>query len=187
MTTSVTKAKPKKSKSKEKGSAYERHIAKKLGSWWGETFQRTPASGGLNWGKDNRVCGDIVTPSESRFPFTVECKKREKWNMDSLFKGSTEVASWWAQVKKDCEKSGLLPMLIFSRNLQPDYVCLKADHFVTVHYWEDSDKESPDRIFIKLGGDEVIVLSLDNFIAMNRKEQVIDSAWVLIEEELGSD
>ncbi len=71
-------------KSNTKGSTYERHIAKKLWAWWGEEFQRTPASGGIAMKQDNRVYGDIVTPPGSTFPWVVECKKRENWNMDTL-------------------------------------------------------------------------------------------------------
>ncbi|QBL97953.1 hypothetical protein EauM23_00060 [Exiguobacterium phage vB_EauM-23] len=161
---------------RNKGSAYERHIAKKLGAWWGEKFQRTPASGGLDWGKDNRVCGDIVTPPGSEFPFTVECKKRENWTMDSLFKGSKEVEKWWAQVNKDCERSGLLPMLVFSRNLQPDYVCLAADDYVSLFYWDTPNREALDRIHVRLNGEEVIIVSLDAFMEMAHPATIAGAA-----------
>ena len=151
--------------SKTKGSTYERHIAKKLGDWWGEKFQRTPASGGLDWGKDNRVCGDIVTPPDSSFPFTVECKKRESWNMDALFKGSKEITKWWKQVKKDCLKSGLEPMLVMSRNLQPDYVVIRRKAWEALHAFDDGTFiQFEQRLLINLDDDQVVVMSLDHFI-----------------------
>src|SRR5699024_11495112 len=64
-------------RSKQKGNAYELKIAKELSKWWGGKFSRVPASGGLHWGSDQRVAGDIIPPVNSNFPFVVECKKRE--------------------------------------------------------------------------------------------------------------
>lgn len=169
---------------RNKGSAYERHIAKKLGEWWGEKFQRTPASGGLDWGKDNRVCGDIVTPPDSSFPFTVECKKRESWNMDSLFKGSKEVEKWWVQVKGDCEKSDLFPMVVFSRNLQPDYILMRHRHWHEIHHTGRQIVVPPDRIILHIDMDEVVVLRLDDFTNLYTPDMVVDSVGKIEEIEM---
>lgn len=149
--------------SKTKGSTYERHIAKKLGAWWGEEFQRTPASGGLRWKQDNRVCGDIVTPPGSTFPWVVECKKRENWTMDSLLNGSAEVSKWWKQVTDDAERSGLEPMLIFTRNRQPDYVAVKDEEDTLSMVYPDTT------IMTKINGDHVIIMRLDDYIKLNER------------------
>ena len=148
--------------SKAKGSTYERHIAKKLGAWWGEEFQRTPASGGLRWKQDNRVCGDIVTPPGSTFPWVVECKKRENWTMDSLLNGSAEVSKWWKQVTDDAERSGLEPMLIFTRNRQPDYVAFESRSLQRFYIPETV-------IFHQINGDKVYIMRLDNLIELNKR------------------
>ena len=158
--------------SKTKGSTYERHIAKKLGAWWGEEFQRTPASGGLRWKQDNRVCGDIVTPPGSTFPWVVECKKRENWTMDSLLNGSSEVSKWWKQVTDDAERSGLDPMLIFTRNRQPDYVALKAHDEIFMFI-------NPTMMIVTtINGDEVHIMRLDELIEMHETEIKSSCDWV---------
>ena len=158
--------------SKTKGSTYERHIAKKLGAWWGEEFQRTPASGGLRWKQDNRVCGDIVTPPGSTFPWVVECKKRENWTMDSLLNGSAEVSKWWKQVTDDAERSGLEPMLIFTRNRQPDYVALKAHDEIFMFI-------NPTMMIVTtINGDEVHIMRLDELIEMHEKVIKPSCDWV---------
>lgn len=110
--------------SKKKGSEFELQIAKELGKWWGEEFHRTPASGGLRWQKDNRILGDIVTPEESKFPFVVECKKREGWDFLQLLPNVGEINKWWKQVLADSERSekNLRPMLVFSKNFARNFV-----------------------------------------------------------------
>lgn len=123
--------------SKKKGDGFERKIAKLLSEWWNESFERVPASGGLHWKNDQRVYGDIIPPEGSNFPFTVECKNRESWNMDSLFSGSKEIQLWWDQVSGDCEESGKKPMLIFTRNRRPDYVMIRTED--TTHYHHERD------------------------------------------------
>lgn len=112
--------------SKAKGDTYERKIAKKMTEWTGLKFERVPASGGLHWKEDNRVYGDIVCNVED-FPFVIELKCRESWNMDSLINGSKEVEKWWKQVTADATATGKEPMVIFTRNRQPDYLMLKVD------------------------------------------------------------
>ena len=89
--------------SKAKGSSYELKIAKQLTAWSGYEFNRTPMSGGLRWQEDNNISGDIVPPAELKFPFSVECKKREiDWDFDFLLKGTSPI---WDFYKQSCRDS----------------------------------------------------------------------------------
>jgi hypothetical protein len=117
---------------RNKGSGYERKIAKDLGEWWGEEFHRTPASGGLHWQKDNRVAGDIVTPPDSVFPFTIECKKREGFDLEQLLKGTGDIEDWWEQAVGDSERVESKPLLIFSKNRAPDYTMMRMEDFAEI-------------------------------------------------------
>lgn len=143
--------KTKKVNSRNKGASYERKITKLLAPWWDCEFHRVPASGGLRWKQDNRVTGDIVVQEDVKdFPFVVECKKREGWNFEQLIKGTGEVVSWWEQNLSDVERLGdpsKHPLVIFSKNLSPDYymICLdnfkslklpKKNYFITTLYSE---------------------------------------------------
>ena len=147
--------------SKTKGDTYERKIAKKLTEWTGLKFERVPASGGLKWAEDNRVYGDIVT-NDPDFPITIECKNREEWNMDSLINGSKKVAAWWNQVTDDTAVTGNAPMVIFTRNLQPDYVMIRAESFEEGLLELKSYLEFMMEVVVS--GEHVMIFKLDELI-----------------------
>ena len=107
--------------SKDKGSAFERKIAKILSEAFGVELVRTPMSGG--WGR-LETKGDLVTRDD--FPYHVECKKREGWTLDCLLsgKGDKKLEGWWAQTKEQCPENKI-PLLVFSKNFAPTYVRIK--------------------------------------------------------------
>lgn len=114
--------------SRNKGSGYERKVAKMMTDWWGGgNFSRVPASGGLHWGNDQRVAGDIIPPPESNFPFVTECKKREEWTMEHILLNIGQPKTWWEQVVLDARRVNLVPYLIFSRNRAKDFVMIPYD------------------------------------------------------------
>src|SRR5690606_21174130 len=115
---------------KAKGAAYENKVAKMLSKYWGGKFHRVPASGGLQWGNDHRVAGDIVAPPEADFPFVVECKKQEGWVMEHIFLDIGKPREWWKQAVNDARRVGKTPMLVFSRNRAKDFVMLPYDGFI---------------------------------------------------------
>lgn len=113
--------------SKQKGSTYERRVAKLMTDWWGGEFSRVPASGGLRWGADQRVAGDIVPPLRSNFPFVIECKKHEGWGLHNLLLNTGPIRTWWEQVILDCTRMaehGMAPCLVFSKNRDKDYILI---------------------------------------------------------------
>lgn len=112
-------------KSKTKGAKYELDVSKLLTEWWGGgKFSRVPASGGLHWGDDQRVAGDIIPPPEADFPFVVECKKREGWTMEHILLDIGQPREWWEQVVTDGRRVKLTPLMIFSRNRAKDFVMI---------------------------------------------------------------
>lgn len=158
--------KPKKTNGKAKGNVFERKIAKIMTEWTGIKFERVPASGGLHWKSDNRVYGDIVC-NDPEFPFVIECKNRQAWNMDSLINGSKEVEKWWKQVTADAEATGKLPMVIFTRNQQPNYIMMRLedyddDNLITSGQYPNI----PMYVFrmdIAICGEPLTVMKLDDF------------------------
>jgi len=155
--------------SKNKGSTYERKIAKYLSSWWGGNFSRTPASGGLRWGTDNRIAGDIVAPPEADFPFVTELKNREGWLMEHILLDIGQPKEWLAQVISDARRVKRTPMLIFSRNRAKDFIMVPYTHWL---YGQLNALQTYDvmqtKVTIKTIRDEVqvfdmIVTTLDTF------------------------
>ena len=73
------------SKSKSKGSSFEREVASELSTLYGESFVRTPSSGAyvggsnvvrkktLSEGQVQSFRGDIIPPDDWKY-FNVECK-----------------------------------------------------------------------------------------------------------------
>lgn len=108
---------------RDKGSNFERKIAQHMSDWWGGNFTRTPGSGGLRWGSDQRIAGDIVPPAGMDFPFVIECKKQEGYTLDNFLFSTGTPVKWWEQVVTDSRRLSLdktqeqkTPLLIFSKN-----------------------------------------------------------------------
>ncbi len=93
----------KRGKGKNKGSAFERHVAKLFDKYWEvpkDTFWRTPNSGG--W----REVGDVYCRDKSIwFPFIVECKAYKTLNLLKVLKDEkkTDLYKWWLQVSAEAD------------------------------------------------------------------------------------
>lgn len=112
--------------SSDKGKSYERKIAKALSIWCGFELIRTPMSGG--W---QGTSGDIKPKDATKlFPFVLECKKQEQWNMEQILSNEGSFFAWIKQAEAEIIKDRqngidcVAYMLIFSRNHKPDYVAL---------------------------------------------------------------
>lgn len=162
--------------SKAKGSDYERKIAKVLGDWYGEEFHRTPASGGLHWKEDNRVAGDIVTPPGSTYPFVTELKKRESWEFFHLLKGTGEMEKFWQQVSNDAARTGLKPLLVFSKNFSPDYTMMLLSDFTAIFDskgWTNNVAGFNYFVVHKAGSPDRVTFILQDFLRIVSKEDII--------------
>lgn len=113
-------------KSRRKGKRGERKLIPLLNDWWGEKFRRVPRSGALRWGTDHRVAGDLVT-SDPDFPWVVEAKNRESWDLKDLFLGQGPIFSWFQQAADDGKRVNKKPLLFFTKNYHPYYVFVKLD------------------------------------------------------------
>ncbi len=112
--------------SRRKGIRGERKLALILETWWGTKFRRVPRSGALRWGTDQRVAGDLVT-NDPNFPFVVEVKNRENWELIHLFDGKGKIFDWWEQVRADGERVNKKPILFFTKNGLPFYAMIRMD------------------------------------------------------------
>ena len=108
--------------SRNKGSRFERTIAKAWESWTGYKFSRTPGSGG--WAKAKDAMGDLVCTDEKhsrRFPFSIECKNYQEIKFEHILLRlkSCKIISFWEQATKDAKRAGKIPILIMRYNSMP--------------------------------------------------------------------
>lgn len=114
--------------SKRKGSRAELEVVGLLQEWWrpfepGTVFVRTPASGGWAHAPGFRARGDVMigyrdcSSPPSRWPWTVEVKRREGWSPERFLRGGqSPVWAWWAQVQRAAADDHAEPLLIFRRS-----------------------------------------------------------------------
>lgn len=113
---------------RNKGSNNERDVAKTLTKAWGQEFHRTPMSGGLGWGGQNNVSGDIVPPPEIHFPLTLELKKvEESWEFDRMLLSTSLFTSWWNQSCRDGENYNKIPCVIFTKNRRKQWLAMPSE------------------------------------------------------------
>lgn len=111
-----------KTNSKNKGSRFERVVAKAFEEWTGYSFSRTPGSGG--WAKAKDSFGDIVCTDSThskRFPFSIECKFYKEIKFEHILLGnkSCKILDFWEQAKRDASIIHKEPILIMRYNSMP--------------------------------------------------------------------
>lgn len=111
----------------DKGKRFELKIARLLSEWSGLELMRTPMSGG--WAGE---AADIVPKFGAFFPFVVECKHEEGWELDNIMLCNGPFPEWFAQCIEQAEyKSNSVgtmfwPMLCFRRNHRPTYMAVPS-------------------------------------------------------------
>lgn len=154
---------------KQKGSEFERKVAKMLTEWSGSEFHRTPMSGALHWSNDSRVVSDIVPPeSLSGWPFSIECKNVEcSWGFDTFINGtSTTLKEHWRQAEGDARSEGMVPMLVFTKNYRDIYLMMTESDYLRASV--DIDSMTLDR-----GGVSYRLARFSDFLDSTSCEDII--------------
>lgn len=166
--------------SKNKGSEFERAVAKMLTLWSGYEFHRTPMSGALHWTNDKRVVSDIVPPQElidEGWPFSIECKKVENsWEFNCFLDGTSQtLKEHWKQCCDDAVRECMVPMLVFSKNRRDIFVMLKSEVFKTlctdINLYVNIVRGDTDVTIAKLS-DVLFNVSLDKLLSLNLLDSV---------------
>jgi hypothetical protein len=149
-------------KSKQKGSGFERHVAKLFAEITGVEWVRTPMSGG--WGKQNTK-GDLIAPIGSGYEYIfVECKKGEGWDLwSTLFFDCGPMRDWWEKAVEQANEEHKVPVLIMAQNNRAPIALFKRSDF---------NKGISDAFFrMRIKGDAVILTSLDTFFLLLEKQK----------------
>ena len=127
------------SPSKNKGSGWERDVAKHLSDTYGETFIRAPGSGAyvggsnagrkemLHEGQIRAFKGDIV-PGESFPKFNAECKFYQDFPFHQLWSGYCRVLDEWLEQLLDVEDDGDFNILVMKFNRKGKYIAVEEKH-----------------------------------------------------------
>ncbi len=116
--------KQKRKKSRRKGRRGEVEVASLLSKWLGLDLKRTPMSGAM-WGYPS----DIIPSSASEvsdFPFLIEVKLQEGWDLTSFVSGKDVVFKGWIKQVEDEVDRLKKPfyMLFFRKNRFPWFVAI---------------------------------------------------------------
>jgi hypothetical protein len=125
------------SKSKAKGSGFEREVCKFLTEHYGETFTRVPNSGAFIGGKNSgrkeflhegqirSFKGDII-PGQSFPKLNVECKNYADFGFHLLLTENSQIEKWLEQLL-DVEDVGDLNVLFMKFNRIGKYVVVQVN------------------------------------------------------------
>lgn len=109
-------------RSRNKGSNYERDIAKKFKEHYHVDLVRTPQSGGFakKSAKADEFRGDIVPADKDvRLNLHIECKNAKTWSLPS----------WLKQAESDCPKHKTPVVIFHQHNSSKDYICMSLTDF----------------------------------------------------------
>lgn len=104
-----------------KGSSFEREIAKRLSDWSGVSLVRTPMSGA--W----QGCDADIWPKDPTIPFclAIECKRIAVFDFHAAMAGMGMFYDWVDQTQSQVTNNKL-PMLIFKPDYKPIYIAVPA-------------------------------------------------------------
>lgn len=108
--------------SRNKGSNFERLVAKKFEEAYGVKLVRTPLSGGLAKSSNKQdFKGDIVCAEEDvDILLGIECKNQKTWSLPAWLKQSEEETP-----------DGKVPCVVFHKHgTSKDYITLSLDDFL---------------------------------------------------------
>lgn len=122
------------SKSKTKGSSFEREVAKDLSELYEDSFVRTPSSGAyvggtnvirkerLSEGQIQSFRGDIIPPDDWKY-FNVECKSYADFPFHQLlYQGDVRLLDEWIEQILDVAEDNDLNLLILKFNRKGKYI-----------------------------------------------------------------
>ncbi len=112
-------------RAKNKGSSYERTLAKMFGNRYGIELKRTPQSGGFSKKseKADDFRGDItLVDKDLELKVHIEAKNQKTWKLKE----------WITQAENDCP-DGRVPVVVFHQhNTSRDYVCIPLSGFFEI-------------------------------------------------------
>lgn len=123
---------------KQKGSSWEREVARYLSEIYNESFIRAPGSGAYVGGKNKQRTqilhegqirsfkGDIV-PGQNFPKFNAECKSYADFPFHLVLTGHCKVLDGWLDQMMDVAESGDINILFMKFNRKGSFVCVQTN------------------------------------------------------------
>lgn len=145
-------------RSRRKGVRAELYLAKLFSDTTQFRFRRTPGSGA--WDRKEFI-GDIACMDKDIvFPYVIESRNREGWNLVQLFEKTGELFNWWDDVVRDANAVQKTPVLIITKNNFPYLVLGRRRDF-----FSKTATRRPDTFLqVKIDDDVVWVMPLMYFL-----------------------
>lgn len=153
---------------RQKGSNFERWLAKVFAKWCGYKINRTPLSGGWGNKAEHGTSGDLVVERRyyKYFPFNVEAKKQEGWVLDDLLHNEkTKVKAWWQQCRADAKHSGKIPLLVMARNFVSPIIMIRTKDYSPDNLWTPLSDSFTISLTVGKRTEEMLIMCLDAFLA----------------------
>jgi hypothetical protein len=118
-------------RSRDKGSNYERDVAKKFALYfgldWTRAFFRTKPHGHAQPNGDIQPINEMYDYWRAAKLGVLECKNRKEWSFDNLFKNPDKsyLIGYWTKSNTDTKSDNTV--VVFTKNGVGDYVLHKAD------------------------------------------------------------
>ncbi len=146
-------------RSRNKGSNYEREVAKKIASYfgwkWDKAFYRTKPHGHAQPEGDIQPINEMYLLWKSSKLGPIECKNRAEWSWGNFFKNPDKsyIVQYWRKSNADTNTHNTV--LIFTKAGMPDFVM-----------WPDDQKYDSDNPYIRfwVGGVVLIIQTLPVFL-----------------------
>jgi hypothetical protein len=162
---------------KNKGNAYERHIAKLFRMWSEYNWIRTPQSGGMREvTKSDLFCKDLMgTTKDVLF---IETKKRKRIDLHKLLQGKGEFFDWWKKTEINAQAEDKYPVLVFVQNNRKDLIALDLFFYKRIELFlkEVLNIREQVPLFIhvmSLGG--IIIVPLEDFFSVFSYNRIVEA------------
>ncbi len=179
---------------KQKGSSWEREVARFLSEKYNESFIRAPGSGAYVGGKNKirtqilhegqirSFKGDIV-PGQSFPKFNAECKSYADFPFHLVLTGDCKVLDGWLDQMMDVSEENDLNILFMKFNRKGSFVCVQTKlTWITDQFLYYTSKKHKDWLiiefnhFFNLNSDLLKVYSLNSPDTMSSKTLTISTS-----------
>lgn len=146
---------------KQKGSSWEREVARYLSEIYNESFIRAPGSGAYVGGKNKARThilhegqirsfkGDIV-PGQSFPKFNAECKSYADFPFHLVLTGDCKVLDGWLDQMMDVSEHDDMNILFMKFNRKGSFVCVQTNKtWVTDQFLYYTSKKHKDWLIIE--------------------------------------